>query len=158
MPRIGAWAQPAARPNAIVVLVMHAPTLHPPPAPPCLAAASAGRGARQAPASAYARHFARLLENQGSWEAARGHTTAGRAPPFMAPPPEAWEGLGQHVPELAEVAAGAADVASSLQYFEVGLCCCSCALQPARCCWRVWLLPWGSCRGAARLLRCVLLD
>lgn len=84
---------------------------------PCPAAAGAGRGARQAPASAYARHFARLLENQGSWEAARGHTAA----PFMPPPREAWEGLGQHAPELAEVAAGAADVASSLQYFEVRL-------------------------------------
>lgn len=83
--------------------------------PPRLAAAGTGRGARQAPASAYARHFARLLENQGNWEAARGHFV----PPFMSAPQEAWEGLGQHAPELAEVAVGAADVASSLQYFEV---------------------------------------
>lgn len=82
------------------------------------APASGGRSTRrQQPA--YAQHFLRLLENQGSWEAAGGHTTAGGAAPCMPPPAEAWEGLGQHAPELAELACTAADVASSLQYFEV---------------------------------------
>ncbi|KAL4452000.1 hypothetical protein ABPG75_007662 [Micractinium tetrahymenae] len=78
---------------------------------------SGGRSARRQQ-SAYTKHFQRLLENQGSWEAARGHTTAGGAAPHMPPPAEAWEGLGQHAPELAELACSAADVASSLQYFE----------------------------------------
>lgn len=84
-----------------------------------LLAAAGPKVRHQAPAATYARHCARLLENQGSWEAARGHITGGRAPPCMPPTAEAWEGLGQHAPELAEVAVAAADVASSLQYFEV---------------------------------------
>ncbi|KAL4424496.1 hypothetical protein ABPG77_006805 [Micractinium sp. CCAP 211/92] len=71
---------------------------------------------RQQPA--YAQHFLRLMENQGSWEAAAGHTTAGGAAPCMPPPAEAWEGLSQHAPELAEQACSAADVASALLYFE----------------------------------------
>ena len=70
--------------------------------------------------AAYTRHFQRLLQHQGSWEGAgTGHTTAGGTAPCMAPPQEAWEGLGQHALELSEVAASAADVASSLQYFQV---------------------------------------
>jgi len=73
----------------------------------------------QAPAATYARHFARLLENQGSWEPTRGQAAGGHTLPCKPPTAEAWEGLGQHAPELAEVAVAAADVASSLQYFEV---------------------------------------
>ena len=76
----------------------------------------------QAPPATYARHFARLLENQGSWEPARGQAAGGRAELSVPPSAEAWEGLGQHAPELAEVAVAAADVASSLQYFEVRCC------------------------------------
>lgn len=83
------------------------------------AAPSSGGRATRRQQSAYAPHFMRLLGNQGSWEAAGRHTTAGGAAPYMPPPAEAWEGLGQHAPELAELACSAADVASSLQYFEV---------------------------------------
>ena len=76
---------------------------------------------QQQPLPSYAPHFKRLLQNQGSWEGAGAGpaTGAGGAAPYMAPPQEAWEGLGQHAPELAQVAAAAADVASSLQYFQV---------------------------------------
>jgi hypothetical protein len=64
--------------------------------------------------AAHARNFQRLLENQGSWE-----PTAAPGVPAEGPPVEAWEALGQHAPELAELAVGAADLASSLRYFQV---------------------------------------
>ena len=88
--------------------------------PLLLAAPAAPRVRHQAPPATYARHFARLLENQGSWEPAQGQAVGGGATLSVPPTAEAWEGLGQHAPELAEVAVAAADVASSLQYFEVG--------------------------------------
>lgn len=106
---------------------------------------------RQQPA--YAQHFLRLIENQGSWEAAGGHTTAGDAAPCMPPPAEAWEGLSQHAPELAEQACSAADVASALLYFEVRL------VAPVQCCCRENPRAWGHAflldrLGGARMQPC----
>ena len=78
--------------------------------PCCLACIGRGRGIGR---KQQAKHFQRLLENQGSWEAARGQAAAGLVPP----PQEGWESLAQHVPELAEVACEACDLASATRYF-----------------------------------------
>lgn len=71
---------------------------------------------------AYSRHFQRLLENKGSWEPS-AQAAGAPAVAYVPPPAEAWEGLGQHTPELAEVACSAADLVSSLRYFQVRGCC-----------------------------------
>lgn len=105
---------------------------------PCLGAAAGTKVRHQAPAATYARHFARLLENQGSWEPARWQAAGGHAAPCKPPTAEAWEGLGQHAPELAEVAVAAADVASSLQYFEVSVWFQSAAAA----CWEAGVFSW----------------
>ena len=109
--------------------------LLPPPSTP------AGARSTRRQQSTYSRHFQRLLENQGSWEPSRGHTSGAAAAPYMPPPVEAWEGLGQVAPELAELACNAADVASSMQYFEVRRALAAVARLPAGpvyCCSNWW--------------------
>jgi hypothetical protein len=79
-----------------------------------------------------AKHFQRLLRNQGSWEPAQA---SGAAQP-VPPPADVWEGLAQHVPELAAAACAAADLSSCIRYF-----------PEVRAAWRR-LLGWG--RGSGR--------
>ena len=63
-----------------------------------------------------AKHLQRLLENQGQWEAPRG--AAAHAVP-AALPSEAWESLTHAALDTAaDLACAAADLASSVRYFE----------------------------------------
>jgi len=65
-----------------------------------------------------AKHLQRLVENQGQWDAPRGGAiaVAPAIPPSL--PSEAWEALGNAAPDTAELACAAADLASSVRYFE----------------------------------------
>ena len=77
-----------------------------------------GRHASRITKRQIAKHLQRLVENYGQWDAPRGGSQA--APSVIPPslPSEAWEALANAAPETAELACAAADLASSVRYFE----------------------------------------
>jgi CW-type Zinc Finger len=79
---------------------------------------TAGRHGSRMTKRQIAKHLQRLVENQGQWEAPRGGAAA--ALPVIPPslPSEAWEALANAAPDTAELVCAAADLASSVRYFE----------------------------------------
>lgn len=78
----------------------------------------AGRHGSRITKRQVAKHLQRLVQNQGEWDVSRGGAT-GVAPAIPSSlPSEAWEALGNAAPDTAELACAAADLASSVRYFE----------------------------------------
>ncbi len=82
---------------------------------------TAGRHGSRITKRQVAKHLQRLVEHQGQWDAPRGGATATAAAALTIPPSlpsEAWEALANAAPETADLACAAADLASSVRYFE----------------------------------------